>query len=424
MMQVVKFSKKQLQVLAFPNSSYDALICDGSVRSGKTSVMSVAFVLWAMRGFNKQNFGICSKTDKTCLRNVIRPLMAMAYMQTHFSMQLHIASGDLVISDGKHTNTFYIYGGKDEASYQKIQGVTLAGVFLDEVALMPRSFVEQALARCSVSGRKYWFNCNPAGQMHWFYQNWILKAKEHNALRLHFLMDDNPGLSEEIKKGYESTFSGIFYDLYILGLWVTAEGLVYDMFSDANILDEEPETIGDYFVSSDFGIQNATTFLLWRRIAGTDDWLCLSEYYYSGREERKQKTVAELVDGLVQMLGERNADPKQVIIDPSAAALKVEIRKRGLHAKDADNDVINGIADVSNLLERKRLKFMRRCKNTIQEFGVYAWNAKALERGEEKPEKETDHCMDAVRYFARTKRIAVKTQAALDTKMRQGNYML
>lgn len=124
------------------------------------------------------------------------------------------------------------------------------------------------------------------------------------------------------------------------------------------------------------------------------------------------------------MLGERNADPKQVIIDPSAAALKVEIRKRGLHAKDADNDVINGIADVSNLLERKRLKFMRRCKNTIQEFGVYAWNAKALERGEEKPEKETDHCMDAVRYFARTKRIAVKTQAALDTKMRQGNYML
>ena len=191
-MQVAKFSKKQLQVLAFPNSSYDALICDGSVRGGKTSVMSVAFVLWAMRGFNKQNFGICSKTDKTCLRNVIRPLMAMAYMQTHFSMQLHIASGDLVISDGKHTNTFYIYGGKDEASYQKIQGVTLAGVFLDEVTLMPRSFVEQALARCSVSGRKYWFNCNPAGQMHWFYQNWILKAKEHNALRLHFLMDDNP----------------------------------------------------------------------------------------------------------------------------------------------------------------------------------------------------------------------------------------
>lgn len=417
------FSKKQLQVLAFPDSNYDALICDGAIRSGKTSVMSAVFVLWAMRNFNQKNFGICSKTDKTCLRNVIRPLLAMRYMQEHFSMQLRITSGDLIISTGKRTNTFYIYGGKDEASYQKIQGVTLAGVFLDEVALMPRSFVEQALARCSVDGRKYFFNCNPEGQTHWFYQEWILKADAHNALRLHFNMDDNPGLSEKIKEGYESTYSGVFYDRYVRGLWVTADGLVYDQFSETDcVLDEEPETIGDYFVSSDFGIQNATTFHLWRRIAGTDDWLCLKEYYYSGREERKQKTVSELVDDLQKMLGA--VVPKQIIIDPSAAALKVEVRKRGYHAKDADNDVINGIAQVSTMLLQHRLKFMNTCKYTIAEFKTYAWDEKATERGEEKPIKESDHCMDSVRYFVKTKRLVQKTISALDAKAAQGGYMM
>lgn len=417
------FSEKQLQVLAFPNSKYDALICDGAIRSGKTSVMSAAFILWAMRNFNKKNFGICSKTDKTCLRNVIRPLLAMRYMQEHFSMQLRITSGDLIISTGKRTNTFYIYGGKDETSYQKIQGVTLAGVFLDEVALMPRLFVEQALARCSVDGRKYFFNCNPEGQTHWFYQEWIKKAADHNALRLHFSMDDNPGLSEEIKSGYANTYSGVFYDRYVLGLWVTADGLVYDNFSEKDcVLNEEPDTIGDYFVSSDFGIQNATTFHLWRRIAGTDDWLCLKEYYYSGREERKQKTVSELIDDLQVMLGA--IKPKQIIIDPSAAALKVEARKRGYHVKDADNDVINGIAQVSTMLLQRRLKFMDTCQYTIAEFKTYAWDEKAAERGEEKPVKESDHCMDSVRYFVKTKRLVQKTQSALDAKMARGNYMM
>lgn len=418
-----RLSKKQLQVLAFPSSKYDALICDGAIRSGKSSVMSVAFILWAMREFNGKNFGICSKTDKTCLRNVIRPLMAMQYMQKHFSMQLRITSGDFVVSDGKHTNTFYIYGGKDEASYQKIQGVTLAGIFLDEVALMPKSFVEQALARCSVDGRKYFFNCNPEGQTHWFYREWIKKADEHNALRLHFSMDDNPGLSEKIKNGYENTYSGVFYDRYVLGLWVTADGLIYDNFSEKDcVLHDEPDTIGDYFVSSDFGIQNATTFHLWRRVAGTDDWLCLKEYYYSGREERKQKTVAELVDDLQAMLG--TIRPKQIIIDPSATALKVEVRKRGYHVKDADNDVINGISQVSTMLLQRRLKFMNTCKYTIAEFKTYAWDEKAADRGEEKPVKESDHCMDSIRYFVKTKRLVQKTMAALDAKMASGNYML
>ena len=136
----------------------------------------------------------------------------------------------IIVRRGPRENRFYLFGGKDESSYTLIQGITLAGVLFDEVALMPRSFVNQAMARCSVEGSKLWFNCNPDNPLHWFRQEWILKAPERNALHLHFLMDDNPSLSEDKKAQYRSMFSGVFYQRYILGQWVMGEGLIYDMF--------------------------------------------------------------------------------------------------------------------------------------------------------------------------------------------------
>lgn len=410
-MEIKAFSRKQLQILAFPNSQYDALICDGSVRSGKTSVMSVAFVLWAMRDFDRCNFGICSKTVQTAIKNVVKPMLAMTYMQKRFDIKFRIAGAEgaqLEINSGKHKNTFYIYGGKDESSYQLIQGITLAGVLLDEVALMPKSFVEQALARCSVDGRKFWFNCNPEGQLHWFNQEWILQAERHNALRLHFTMEDNPSLSEKIKADYESMYSGVFYDRYIRGLWVAAEGIIYDMFDrNRHVLAKPPELADEYYVSSDFGMQNATTFLLWARIRGTNKWYCAKEWYYSGREKRREKTVSELVDGLQEMLD--NIVPLQIIVDPSARALIVEIQRRGLRVLPAINDVMNGIADVSTMLQSDRIFFSDKCVKTIEEFGVYVWDEKAVNRGEDAPMKINDHCMDAVRYFVRSKKLARKT---------------
>lgn len=403
------FSKKQLQILAFPKSNYDALICDGSIRAGKTSVMSVGYVLWAMQSFQGQNFGVCSKTIRTAERNIVRPLLAMSFIKKRFHVRYK--QGELFeLTDSKgRTNTFYIFGGKDESSYQLIQGITLAGVLLDEVALMPRSFVDQALARCSVTGRKLWFNCNPEGQLHWFYQEWILDADKHNALHLHFGLDDNPSLDEKIKEYYRSMFVGVFYQRYIEGQWVSAEGIIYgDMFSeDNNILTKEEidSTMfeGEYYVSSDFGIQNATVFLLWRKVADEQKFVCLKEYYYSGRDERRQKTVAELVDDLSEMLGEIR--PKVIIIDPSASALKVEARKRGYRVQDADNDVLNGIANTGKLLQDGKLLFSEECENTLDEFGLYMWDKRAEERGEDIPIKENDHAMDALRYFVNTTNI-------------------
>jgi len=404
-------SKKQAQILAFPETSYDALICDGSIRSGKTSIMSVAFILWAMKNFDGKNFGICSKTAGTADRNVIRPLLAMSYITDRFHIK-YTVNKKMEVWNKEHHNTFYIFGGKDAASYQLIQGITLAGVLLDEVALMPRSFVDQAIARCSVTGRRLWFNCNPEGQLHWFNQEWILEADEKNALHLHFTMDDNPSLAPEIRAGYERMYSGIFYDRYIKGLWVSAEGVIYaDMFSpERNIISQEDikklEFEPKCWVSCDFGIQNATVYLLWRKVAGKPIYIITDEWYYSGREEQRQKTVKGLVEGLKSFLGELK--PQYVIIDPSAAALKVELRQQGFRTLDADNAVLDGIANTGKLLEDGYILVSEKCKHTIEEFDLYMWDEKAADNGEDVPIKENDHCMDALRYFVNTEKLFYK----------------
>lgn len=422
------FSKKQRKVLNWwcdtsPVNSYEGIIADGAIRSGKTISMSLSFVLWAMTSFNGQNFAMCGKTIGSFRRNVLFWLKLMLRAR-RYKVKDYRSDNLVVVSSGDVENFFYVFGGKDERSQDLIQGITLAGVFFDEVALMPESFANQATGRCSVDGSKYWFNCNPDSPYHWFKLNWIDKREEKRLLYLHFMMDDNLSLSEAIKERYRRMYAGVFYKRYIEGLWCMAEGLIYDMFSEEeNVLDVEPETEGGYYISCDYGTQNATVFLLWRRIAGTDDWLCLREYYYSGREKIKQKTDAELADDLVTFLGE--IEPKQTIIDPAAASLKVELRRHKLHhIKDADNDVLNGISDTATMIKQRRIKVMRCCKNTIKEFGCYVWDQKAIERGIEKPKKETDHCMDAIRYFVRTKRLVARTRAELDAKVRQGNYML
>lgn len=228
----MSISEKQMKILAFSRTKYDALICDGAVRSGKTSLMAVGFFDWAMKNFNNTTFAVCGKTVASARRNIIEPYMAMSYAKKRYAMEFTRSDNRLVISTRKKKNTFYVFGGKDEASYKLIQGITLAGVLLDEVALMPRSFVEQALARCSIEGSKFWFNCNPSHPKFWFYEEWIQKAQEKNALHLHFLLEDNPSLSPAIIARYKSLYTGVFYMRYILGRWVRAEGVIYQQFAD------------------------------------------------------------------------------------------------------------------------------------------------------------------------------------------------
>ena len=258
-------SDKQKKILAFPYSKYDALICDGAVRSGKTSIMMWAFVDWAMREFSGQRFGICGKTVDSASKNIIVPFISMSRAKERYTLRWRRADKILEVRRGAVTNFFEVFGGKDESSFMLIQGRTLAGVLLDEVALMPRSFVEQALARCSVAGSKLWFNCNPENPLHWFRQEWILRAPEKNALHLHFLMDDNPGLDEQTRQRYRNMYSGVFYERYILGRWVMSEGLIYDMFDpSANVYKQAPPSmqhVSQRIIGCDYGTTNPCVFL-------------------------------------------------------------------------------------------------------------------------------------------------------------------
>lgn len=234
-------SNRQAKILAFPYSKYDALICDGAVRSGKTSIMMWAFVRWAMENFSGQRFGVCGRTVDSCTKNIIVPFTAMSLAKERYIIRWRRGDKVMEVRRGAVTNYFEVFGGKDEASYTLIQGRTLAGVLLDEVVLMPRSFVEQALARCSVDGAKLWFSCNPGSPHHWFYQEWIKRYRERNTLYLHFEMTDNPGLSARTLERYANMYAGIFYDRYVRGLWVAAEGVVYKDFAN----NTEKYLIGD-----------------------------------------------------------------------------------------------------------------------------------------------------------------------------------
>lgn len=428
------FSQKQRKVLnwwcdASPVKDYDGIIADGAIRSGKTISMSLSYVLWAMTRFNGQNFGMCGKTIGSFRRNVLFWLKLMLRSRG-YKVADHRADNLVIVTRKGVENYFYIFGGKDERSQDLIQGITLAGVFFDEVALMPESFVNQATGRCSVDGSKYWFNCNPDGPYHWFKVNWINKAigyigrektrklqeaaakagKESGLKKLlyvHFTMDDNLSLSEKIKARYRGNYSGVFFKRYILGLWAMAEGIIYDMFdADKHVVNVQELVksgkiiwTGDYYVSSDYGTQNPTAFQLWRK-AQNGRWYCIREYYYSGRDAGIQKTDAEYAADLKEWLA--GIKPRYIVLDPSAASFQAQLKKEGYKVKSAKNDVLDGIRFVAMLLNQMTIFFDASCTNTIKEFGSYIWDAKAADRGEDKPVKEHDHEMDSCRYMCYT----------------------
>ena len=376
---------------------YDAIICDGAVRSGKTVCMSLSFIAWSFYAFSDTSFAICGKTIASLKRNVIVPLNSIL-ASLGFSMKLKSSQNYIEMTYKDRVNRFYLFGGKDEGSAALIQGMTLGGVLLDEVALMPRSFVEQAIARCSLDGSKLWFNCNPEHPMHWFYREWILKAKQKNCLYLHFTMRDNPSLTEKIIRRYESLYSGAFYKRFVEGKWVAAQGVVYPMFSEEIHVTVPPETdrFTRFFISCDYGTVNPSSFGLWGEYGGR--WYRLSEYYFDSRREGEQRTDEEHYAALEQLAGDLNIEA--VIADPSAASFLECIRRHGrFRAVPAKNDVIDGIRRVSDALKERRILFSQSCTDCLREFSLYRWDNTAAR---DAPRKEYDHAMDDVRYFVST----------------------
>ena len=398
-MNTVPFSPKQRLAVSWWNMpqyrKYDAVICDGAVRSGKTTAISVGFVIWASTRFHGQSFALCGRTVTSLRRNLITPLAGQLRL-LGFTVTERVSRAYLDIRLGSHVNRFYCFGGKDEASASLIQGITLAGVLLDEVALMPRSFVEQALARCSVPQSKIWFSCNPASPSHWFYREWICRAEEKHALYLHFTMRDNASLTPDIRRRYERLYTGTFYDRYVRGIWTAAQGLVYPMFRRELHTGDPPAEPERWAVSCDYGTMNPASFGLWGLCRSC--WYRVAESYYDGRKTGLPRTDEEHYAALEALIGGRAVE--QIVVDPSAASFIACIRRHGrYHVVPAKNDVLSGIRRVADAVRSGEILISPCCADTLREFSLYAWDEKAAK---DTPLKENDHAMDDIRYFVST----------------------
>lgn len=399
-MEFKTFSKKQLCALTWwcENSPYkdcDAIICDGAVRSGKTLCMSISFILWSLSAYNDSDFAICGKTVRGVRRNVVSPLLGIL-RELGFNVHEKLSANLVEIEYGRIRNRYYLFGGRDESSAALIQGITLSGVLFDEVALMPRSFVEQAIARCSVNGSKFWFNCNPEHPGHWFYREWILKREEKKALYLHFRMEDNPSLSKKMLERYKGLYSGAFYRRFVEGKWVAAQGAVYPFMTEEMFSQVPNCDFDDYAVSIDYGTVNPASFGLWGLSGGV--WYRIDEYYFDSRKQGFQRTDEEHYSELERLCEGKRVSA--VTVDPSAASFIEVIRRHGKFTViPAKNNVLDGIRQTAAALKDGRIVICRKCTDSVREFSLYRWNENSVN---DVPIKENDHAMDDIRYFVAT----------------------
>ncbi len=400
MISFKKFSLKQKLLLTWwannKTNHFDAIICDGAIRSGKSLCMALSFCFWASFNFNRKKFAFCGKTISSIKRNVIFDLQSnLTSLGFKFNFKTSNNYFDLSFKNNK--NRFFIFGGNNETSSSLIQGLTLTGALLDEVVLMPQSFVEQTIARCSTQGSKLWFNCNPQYPTHWFFTNWIKKANEKNALYVHFKLSDNPSLSNKIIRRYENFYSGAFFERFVKGRWVASDGQIYSMFSiEKHVVQTLPNKLTNFVVSIDYGIVNPASFGLWGKCGNC--WFRIKEFYHDSKKTRTHLTDEELYLNLKQLTQGYKID--LIVIDPSASSF-IECVKRHNEFKliKSRNDVLKGISLVCEALKHNKIYIHKSCVNSINEFFAYRWNENSKN---DSVKKENDHAMDEIRYFVTT----------------------
>ena len=408
------FSLKQRRLINWwrPGSGVEGcriVLADGAIRSGKTVAMILSFLQWSLTCFRDGNFILAGVTAGALKRNVLIPLLGMLEV---FAIPYEWKRGEARLVIG--SNSYYLFGADKENAQDKLQGMTAAGAYADEAALFPRSFIDQMIGRCSVEGSRIFLNCNPGGAYHYLKTDFIDRAEEIGLFRLHFTMDDNLTLSPEIRQSYARSFGGVFYRQFILGEWVSAEGAVYPMWDDREntfLLEEEnreDRRLEDLrrFCAVDYGTANPCVFLDVRD-DGRTFWI-MNEYYWDSAVRRRQKTDSEYAADLAEFLeGDRNV---QVIVDPSAASFKAELRNRGFRVLDAKNQVREGISTTAVCIGSRLVRAERnRCPVLLREIHSYLWDEKARLRGEERPVKDHDHAVDALRYLCHTRATRFRT---------------
>lgn len=421
-----KFSEKQQYVLRWwneesPYKDKDGIICDGSIRSGKTTVMSLSFVMWAMATFDGENFALCGKTIQSLRRNVIKQLKRMLKSRG-YEVEEHRSENYMTIRFEDVENEFYLFGGKDEASQDLIQGITLAGVFLDEVALMPESFVNQATGRCSVEGSKFWFNCNPEGPDHFFNTEWILKISEKNLIRIHFTMRDNPSLAAKIIERYEKMYKGVFYDRFILGLWVLASGIIFRYFAenDAPYVfkdgelptekvngKEKTKPFSKLVMGIDFGGNGSkTTFCLTGYYGGYKDFRVLEEDGLPVTEDIDSKAICDKFVEFYKKCAAAYGHIDWVFPDSASTTMINSLisaaKEEGLPYRNIKGCRKNEVSDrpktVDMLLNTGRLKINERCVNIRKAIASLRWDEKHPDIPEDKNIGNVNDWWDAFCY--------------------------
>lgn len=405
------FSKKQRKVLNWwcrssPVRDYNGIIADGAIRSGKSVAMSLGFVIWAMSEFSACNFAMCGKTIGSFRRNVLFWLKLMLRSRG-YSVSEQRTENLVIVRRGNTENYFYVFGGKDERSQDLIQGITLAGVFFDEVALMPESFVNQATGRCSVDGSKFWFNCNPGSPAHWFKTGWIDKRQDKRLLYLHFTMDDNLSLTEAVRERYRGMYTGVFFKRYILGEWKSADGVIYRQFADEPerfILDEVPADIFIGTMGLDFGGNgSAHAGCLVGITRGYRSIVILDEYYR--KEVIDPGTLTDDVCGFVQR-SQGQCRAASIWCDSVETTLikgirtEVYSRRIPVEVRNArKGEIIDRIRLCDMLMSQGRFFVLRRCKHTIAALSEAVWDSKSPTKDRRLDDGSTNiDSLDALEY--------------------------
>ena len=387
------FSEQQLR--SIDNSTARINIWEGAVRSGKTIASIVRWLDYIESG-PEGDLLMIGKTHRTLKRNILDILQDIVGEENYIYNR---GLGEVYICGRK----IYIAGANDARAEDKIRGMTLAGAYGDEVTIWPEGFFRMLLSRLSVKDAKLFVTTNPEGPYHWLKKDYLDRQDELDLKDFHFTLKDNLSLDGEYVKQLKREYTGVWYERYIKGKWVLAEGLVYPDFDSNNITDNIPK-IRQEWVAIDYGITNDTVFL--HIGLGEDNKLyVLHEYRWGEASTGTAKTDVQLRGELQEFIIKYDIKPQWIFIDPSAKSFIVELYQHRHSFQQfksvakANNDVLDGIRRVSSLVANNKLMIASALDDLKQEFNSYSWDSKAQERGEDKPLKEHDHGLDALRYL-------------------------
>lgn len=401
-----RLTDKQAEYIRNANHRWN--IACGAVRSGK-SYCQISYCIPYRLLERKGRRGlrvILGATRENIERNILQPLR-----------DIYGDSAATGITSNNFTRIFgekvYCIGADNVRQVAKIRGSEIAYCAIDEATDINPEVFEMLKSRLSLPWSCCDITTNPSSPGHWF-KKFIDSSKDGVDIYLQtYTIYDNPFLPHDYVKALEAEYSGtVYFDRYILGKWTLAEGLVYPNYEKAVVEASSLVSVEFYdqwVLSVDYGTQNATAALLFGRRGNS--WVLFREYRYSGRDTGRQKTDAEYVEDMLQLVHDvpcPDGDAIEVVIDPSAASFIESMRRTGrFKVRKADNDVLNGIRCTAVAMSSGKLYISDSCEGTIKELQGYIWDTSRDDV--ERPVKVEDHCMDAMRYFVKTKRLIKPT---------------